>query len=123
MAVKGKRLGWKAALPLALLACAGPFLLLPWPLYCSPRPVMDAGLFALFYVLPLLLSFFVPAWAARRGLPALVCCLLPTAGYLLLLVHGMSPVLWVLFACLPVAVVSASYGQERHRRAEKREKR
>lgn len=108
---------------LALLISAGccilPFVLLPYLLYWMPEFALEMGLLVLLWIVCPVLSLLMPAWAARRGVPAILACVLPALGYLGLLLQRMTPVPWVLAASLVVSIVSASYGQERRRRAEK----
>ena len=108
--------GWIAFL-IGLASCALPFAVLPALLYRAPEAMMEPGLWLLLWALYPLLALLVPAWAARRGVPALLACILPTLGYLLVLVHQLAPVLGVLLGGQALAVVSASYGQERRKRA------
>lgn len=112
---------WQA-LPIALVLCIAPFALCPYLLYRAPDAVLKPGLFLLLWVCVPVLSLLVPAWATRRGIPALVACVLPTLGYLGLLLYRMMPVPGVLLASLVLAVVSASYGQERRKQAERKGK-
>lgn len=115
----GKQMRAWLALLISAGCCILPFALLPYLLYRMPEFALEMGLFVLLWVLCPVLSLLVPAWAARRGVPAILACVLPTLGYLGLLLHRITPVAWVLAASLVVAIVSASYGQERRKRAEK----
>lgn len=102
---------------LCLALCCLPYLLLPLGLYEAPEALIQAGLLLLLWVLYPLEALLLPGWMARLGIPAILACVVPTIGYLLLLVHQMTPVLGVLIAGQLVAVVSASTGQELRRRA------
>lgn len=115
----GKRVGPWLALLVSACCCIIPFALFPYLLYRMPEFALEMGLFLLLWVLCPLLSLLVPAWAARRGVPALLACVLPTLGYLGLLLHRMTPEPWVLAVSLVVAILSASYGQERRKQAKK----
>lgn len=102
--------------------CAAPFLLLPLALYDAPEHWMNAGLYALLFVLCPVLSLLIPALVARAGVPSLLACLLPALGYAQLLWHSMEPEVWVLILSLVLSVVSASIGQELYRRNKKTRK-
>lgn len=119
-----KHTGWLrwVPLPLGVLCCALPYLLIPRWLGSVSEALLRPGLSMLLYLLPLLLAVFVPNALARRGVPALLVCLLPTAGYLLVLLSGMEPFLWVLMLGLALSVLSASFGQERRRLAQRKQK-
>lgn len=107
------------ALLLSAAYCIIPFVLFPMLLYRMPEFALELGLFLLLWVLCPVLSLLAPTWASRRGVPALVACVLPTLGYLGLLLHRMTPVPWVLAASLALAILSASCGQERRKQEKK----